>query len=121
VYATTQDADDKEQAVLDAAHGAAQLCTELRDEASASASAAAGRSARAVAWAAHTNVLYANGPRGWAPIAEVLDEVDDDESNDFSDFDDKEDSSSVTEEFETASVTELVSNSWPRSGKLTAR
>jgi hypothetical protein len=51
-YAATQDTDDEDQAILDAARGAAQLrgefCIELRDEATASASATARRSARTV-------------------------------------------------------------------------
>jgi hypothetical protein len=38
------------------------------------------------------------GPPGWATIAEVLDEVDDDESDNFADFDDEEDASNITEE-----------------------
>jgi hypothetical protein len=92
-YAATQDTDNKDHSILDAARGAAQLrgelCAELRDEATTSASAAAGRSARAVAWAAHADVLHANGPPSWATSSEVLDEVDDDdESDDFANFDD---------------------------------
>jgi hypothetical protein len=60
-YAATMDIEDEEQAVLDAACGAAQvhanLCAELREEASTFASASAsssvaGRSAKAVARAA---------------------------------------------------------------------
>jgi hypothetical protein len=86
-YAAAQDADDEKQAILDAARGAAQLrgelCAELRDK----ATAAEGRSARAVARAAHAEVLHANGPLGWATSAEVLNEVDDDESDDFADED----------------------------------
>jgi hypothetical protein len=107
--AATMDVDDEEQAVLDAAGGATQvranLCAELREEASASA----GRSARAVARAAHTDVLHANGPPGWANVTEVLNEVDNDESDDFADFADKEDAPDISEEqqalvalFETA-------------------
>jgi hypothetical protein len=84
VYATAQDADDEEQAVLDVACGAAHLradlFVELWDKASASASAAACRSARAMARVVHTEVLHANGPPGWAPIAELFDQVDDNES-----------------------------------------
>jgi hypothetical protein len=64
-YAAAQDADDEEQAVLDAARRAGQLhvelCAELRDEAtaSASASAAAGRSSRAVPHVPHLLVSLA--------------------------------------------------------------
>jgi hypothetical protein len=94
-YAAAQDADDEEQAVLDAARRAGQLqgelCAELRDEATASASADAGRSARAVAQVAHADVLHANRPPGWAASTEVDNEVDDDESDDFADFNNDED------------------------------
>jgi hypothetical protein len=82
-YATTMDADDEERAILDAARGVAEvrgnLCAELREEASVSASATAGRYARAVERPAHAEVLHANGSLRWATVAEVLDEVDDDE------------------------------------------
>jgi hypothetical protein len=58
--------DDEEQTVLDAARGAAQLradiCAELRYR--TSSSVAAGRSARAVALAAHAEVLHENRPPG---------------------------------------------------------
>jgi hypothetical protein len=102
---------DKEQTVLNVACGAAQLradlCAELWDK--ASASVATGRSARAVARAAHAKVLHANMPPGWVPVTEVLDEVDNDESDDFTEFDDEEDASDVSKEqralvasFETA-------------------
>jgi hypothetical protein len=79
--------------------------------------------------AAHVEVLHANRPPGWATNAEVLDEVDDDESDDFANFNDEEDAPDVNKpqqavvaSFETARrepVTELGSSSWPRSGKLT--
>jgi hypothetical protein len=96
-YAPNQDADDEEHVVPDAACGAMQLpanlCAELREE--ASASVAAYRSARAVA-RAHAEVLHANGPLGWAPIAEVLDKVDNEDSDDLNDFDDEEDDPGVT-------------------------
>jgi hypothetical protein len=92
-YAPNQDADNKEHAIPDAACGAMQLptdlCTELREE--ASASVAACQSARA-----HAEVLHANGPLGWAPIAEVLDKVDNEDSDDLDDFDDEEDDPGVT-------------------------
>jgi hypothetical protein len=39
-----------------------------------------------------------NGPPGWATVTEVLNEVDDDESDDFADFDEEEDAPDVTEE-----------------------
>jgi hypothetical protein len=85
--AATLDTDNEEQAILDVARGAAQLrgelCAELRDK----ATAAEGRSARVVARATHAEVLHANGPLGWATSAEVLNEVNDDESADFADED----------------------------------
>jgi hypothetical protein len=64
----------------------------MRDEATASssASAASGRSARAVTRAAHADIVHANGPPGWATNAELLDEVDDGEEDDFANFDDEE-------------------------------
>jgi hypothetical protein len=63
-----------------------------------SASAAIGRSAKAVGRAALVEVLHANGSPRWATNAEVLDEVDDDdESDDLADFD-EEDAMDVSEE-----------------------
>jgi hypothetical protein len=91
--ATAQDADDEQHAVLDAARRVAQLCGELYAElwGEATASTAAGQSARAVARPTHAEVLHATN-------AEVPDEVDNDESDDFADFDDEEDASDPTDE-----------------------
>jgi ABC-type nitrate/sulfonate/bicarbonate transport system substrate-binding protein len=80
VYVVAQDVEDEQQAILEAARGAAQLCSELRGEAASSASAAAGQSAEEVARAANAEVLHAFN--GKAP-----DEVDDD---DYADFDEDE-------------------------------
>jgi hypothetical protein len=125
-YAAFHDADEEERVVLNTARGAPQLCAELRDE--ATASAAAGRSTRAVARVAQAEVLHVNGPPGWVSTIEVLDEVDDDESDDFGDFDDEEDAPDVIEEqralmalLRLLVATELRSSSCPRSGKLTTR
>jgi hypothetical protein len=85
-YAAAQDADDEQQAALDSAREAAQLrgehCAELWGE--ATASAAPGQFARVVVSAAHAEVLHATN-------AEVPNEVDDDELDDFANFNDDED------------------------------
>jgi hypothetical protein len=85
-YVTAQDAEDEQQAVLDAARRAAQLHGELYTKlrGGATASAATGQSAREVARAANAEVLHATN-------AEVLDE------DDFADFDDNEDASDPTD------------------------
>jgi hypothetical protein len=55
------------------------------------------------------DVLHAHGPPSWVTSAEVLDEVHDDESDDFADFDNDEDAPDPADEqralmamFETA-------------------
>jgi hypothetical protein len=49
----------------------------------------------------HADVLHANGPPGQATSAEVLDEVNNDKSDDFADFNDDEDASDPAEEQRT--------------------
>jgi hypothetical protein len=48
-----------------------------------------------VAREAHVEVLHMNGPPGWEPVTEVLDEIDDE---DLDDFDDEEDAPGITHE-----------------------
>jgi hypothetical protein len=92
-YAATQDTDDEEQTILDAACGAmrlrANLCAEMQEK--ENASAAAGWSVRAVARTAHPEVLSRGGPLGWAAVIEV-------DNEDSDDFDDDVDAPGITNE-----------------------